>query len=89
MRASVTEASSHQSQSTEKKVTGAVSGWTTCDCFFALQETDNWATSSMNVPGYVVCGVDHGRTAMLCPREVDHFRRLWVENGRCFGVVQF
>ena len=32
----------------------------------------------MNVPGYIVYGRDHGRTAILCSREVNHFRRSWV-----------
>ena len=45
----------------------------------------------MNVPGYIVYGTDHGRTAILCPREVHHFRRSWVDNERCTAilVVQF
>ena len=29
-----------------------------------------------------MCGTDHGRTAILCPREVNHFRRSWVDNER-------
>ena len=56
-------------------------------CFYALQETDHWTTSAMNVPGYIVYGTDHGRTAILCPREVDHFRRSWVDNGRCTAIL--
>ena len=36
--------------------------------FYALQETDHWTTSAMNVPGYIVYGTDDGRTAILCPR---------------------
>ena len=51
-------------------------------CFYALQEADPWTTSAMNVPGYIVYGTDHGRTAILCPREVNHFRRSWVDNER-------
>ena len=72
--------SHHQSQQ-RKKVTGVVSSWTTWDtnttfCMttpvsYALQETDTWTTSAMNVPGYFVYGTDHGRTAILCPREVN------------------
>ena len=78
-------------------VTGAVSGWTSCDthtpflldfpCFYALQETDNWTTSAMNVPGFVVYGRHHGRTAILCTREVNHFRRSWVEHERCTAML--
>ena len=45
-------------------------------CFYALQETDNWTTFAMNVPGYIVYGTDHGRTAILCPQEVNHFSSL-------------
>ena len=56
-------------------------------CFYALQETDHWTISAMNVPGYVVYGTDHGRTAMLCPREVNHFRRSWVDNERCTAIL--
>ena len=26
-----------------------------CHCFYALQGTDKWTTSAMNVPGYIVC----------------------------------
>ena len=40
-----------------------------CPCVYALQETDKWTTSAMNVPGYIVYGNDHGRTTILCPRE--------------------
>ena len=78
-------------------VTGAVSGWTTCDtntvflhdvsCFYALQETDIWTTSKMNVPGCIVYGRDHRRTAILCPREVCHLRRSWVDHERCTAVL--
>ena len=41
----------------------------------------------MNVPGYPVYGTDHGRTAILCPREVIHFRRSWVDNERCTAIL--
>ena len=64
--------------SVKKKVFGAAIVWTTCDtnhilhdypCVHALQETDKWTTSAMNVPGNIVYGSDHGKTAILCPRE--------------------
>ena len=41
----------------------------------------------MNVPGYIVYGDDHGRTAILCPREVNHFRRPWTDHERCTAVM--
>ena len=76
---------------------GVVSGWTTCDthsgllhdfpCFYALQETDHSTTSAINVPGYTVYGTDHGRTATLCPREVNNFRRSWVDNERRTAIL--
>jgi endonuclease/exonuclease/phosphatase family metal-dependent hydrolase len=56
-------------------------------CFYALQETDNWTTSEMNVPGYIVYGHDNGRTAILCPRKVNHFRRSWVDHERCTAIL--
>ena len=40
----------------------------------------------MNLLAYIVYGIDYGWTAILCPREVDHFRRTWVDNGRCTAV---
>ena len=43
-------------------------------CFYALQETDNWTVADMRVPGYIVCGKNPGKTANLCPRDVNHFR---------------
>ena len=52
-------------------------------CFYALQET----TSAMNIPGYIVYSTDHGSTAILCLREVNHFRQLWVDNKRCTGIL--
>ena len=74
-------------------MTVVVSGWTTCyinttflhdyPCFFALQETVKWNTSAMNI----VYGNDHGRTAILCPWEVDHFRRAWVDKERCTAIM--
>ena len=54
--------------------------------FCALQETDIWTTSAMNVPKYIVYGRDHARTAILCPREVNHFRRSWVDHERCTAI---
>ena len=56
-------------------------------CFYALHETDNWTTSAMNVHGHVVYGNDHGRTAILCPREVNHFRRSWTDHERCTVIM--
>ena len=56
-------------------------------CFYALQETDSWTTSAMNILGLIVYGVDHGRTAILCPREVNQFRRSWVDNERCTAIL--
>ena len=41
----------------------------------------------MIVPGHIVYGTDHGRTAILCPREVNHFRRSWVDNERCTAIL--
>ena len=41
----------------------------------------------MNVPGYIVYGTDNGRTAILCPQEVNHFRRSWVESERCTAIL--
>ena len=41
----------------------------------------------MNVPGYIVEGSDHGETAILCPREVNHFRRSWVDHERCTAIM--
>ena len=41
----------------------------------------------MNVPGYVAYGCDHGRTAILCPRQVGHFRRTWVDAERCTAIL--
>ena len=56
-------------------------------CLYALQETDNSTTSAMNLPGYIAYGRDHGRTANLCPREVNHFRRSWVDSERCTAIL--
>ena len=56
-------------------------------CFYAVQETDNWTTSAMNVRGHIVYGTGHGRTVILYPREVRHFRRSWVDNDRCTAFL--
>ena len=41
----------------------------------------------MNVPGFIVYGRDHGGTAILCQREVNHFRRSWVDHERCTAIL--
>ena len=41
----------------------------------------------MNVLRCIVYGTDHGRAAMLCPREVHHFRRSWVDSDRCTAIM--
>ena len=41
----------------------------------------------MNVSKYTVYGRVHGRTAILCPREVIHFRRSWVDTERCTAIL--
>ena len=74
-----------------------MSGWTIYDtskdfctifpCFFALQETDNWTISEMNVPGHIVYGRDLGETAILCPRQVRHFRRSWISHERVTAIL--
>ena len=51
------------------------------------QETGNWTTSAMNVSGYIVYDNDHGRTAILCPPEVDHLRRSWADHERCNTIM--
>ena len=56
-------------------------------CFYALQETDRWTTSAMNVPQFFVYGRDHGRTAILCPREFNHFRLSWVDQERSSAIL--
>ena len=52
-------------------------------CFYALQETDNWTISAMDVPGHIV----YGREAILCPRQVCQFRRSWVSHERCTAIL--
>ena len=77
-------------------MTGVVSGWTTCDtyhllqdyrCFYALQESDNWTISAIDVPGRIVYGRDLGKTVILCPREVCQFHRSWVSHERCTAIL--
>ena len=41
----------------------------------------------MNVPGCIVYGRDHGRTASQCRREVNHFRCSWVDHERCTAIM--
>ena len=43
--------------------------------WFALQETDVWNVTRMQVPGCVCNGWDSCRTAILCPRQDD-----WVHD---------
>ena len=74
--------------------TGVVSGWTKNDTdlfwhdfqsFHALQETDNWTTSAMNVPRNISYGCDHGTTAILCPRQI-----IFADHGlmmRCTAIL--
>ena len=38
-------------------------------------------------PGYIVYGRDHTRTAILCPREVNHVRRSWTDHERCATIM--
>ena len=40
----------------------------------------------MIVPGHTH-GNDHGKTAILCPREVNHFRRSLVDHERCTAIM--
>ena len=76
-------------------MTCVVSGWTTCDTYTTFC-TNSPASMHckrritgrpLRVPGYIVYGTDHGRTAILCPREVNHFRRSWVDNERCTAIL--
>ena len=69
-RGSLARGSFAQLISIVKMGAGVVSGWTICytcavflhdfPCFYALQETDNWTISQMNVPGHIVYGRDFG-----------------------------
>ena len=52
-----------------------------------LCKRDNGTTSAINVPGCIVYGRDHDRTAILCPREVNHFRRSWADHERCTAIM--
>ena len=47
-------------------------------CFHAIQETDNWTTSAMNVHGYIVYGRDHVKTTPLKTRfrSVNNYKKL-------------
>ena len=56
-------------------------------CFFALQKTCNWRTSAMNVLGHIAYRRDHSRTAILRPRELNHFRLSWVDRERCTAIM--
>ena len=80
-----------------KMVDCVVSGWTIYDtstvffhdfpCFFALQETDLWTISEMDVPGHIVYGRDLGKTAILCHRQVSQLRRSWVSHDRVTAIL--
>ena len=35
-----------------------------CSCFVALQETDNWKVTEMQVGNYIDYGCEHGDTAI-------------------------
>ena len=52
-----------------------------CDfpCFYSLQETDMWTVHCACLDT-MLKGRDHGRTAILCPWEVNHFCRLWADH---------
>ena len=41
----------------------------------------------MHVPGHIVYGRDLGGTAILCPRQVRHFRRSWVGHERVTAIL--
>ena len=56
-------------------------------CFYALQETDNWTISAMDVLGHIVYGRDLGKTAILCFRQVCQFRQSWVSHERCTAIL--
>ena len=48
---------------------------------YALQEIDHWTLLD------TLYSTDHGGTATLCQREVNRFRRSWVDNERCTAFV--
>ena len=41
----------------------------------------------MHVPGHIVYGRDLGNAAILCPRQVKHFRRSWVSHDRITAIL--
>ena len=80
-----------------KEVIGAVSGWMTCDtnttfctsfpAFTLCKRLTIARPLQLNVVGYIVYGRDHGRTAIVCPWEVNHFRRSWADDERCTAIM--
>ena len=56
-------------------------------CVYALQETDNWTISAMDVPGHIENGRDLGKTAILCLRQVSQFRRSWISHERFTAIL--
>ena len=55
--------------------------------FYALQETDNWTISAIDVPGHIVYGRDLAKTAILCPRHANPFRRSWISHERFTAIL--
>ena len=55
--------------------------------FLDLQETDNWKVTVMEVDNHMFHGCDHGKTAIMCPRQVSQFRRSWVGHERCKAIL--
>ena len=41
----------------------------------------------MSVPGHIVYGRDLGETAILCLRQVSHFRRSWIRHERVTAIL--
>ena len=41
----------------------------------------------MEVGNYIVCGRDHVKTAVLCPRQVGQFRRSRAGHERCTAIL--
>ena len=77
-------------------VNGVVNGWMICDTsiifqtfslLFALHETGYRKASEMEVPGNIVSGRDHGKTQILCSRQVSQFRRSWVNHERSTAIL--
>ena len=57
-------------------------------CGFAVIKPMLYVTLLCNeCTGYIVYGTDHGRTAILCPPKVNHFRRSWVDRDRCTAIM--